>query len=224
MEPEALRRVHEVLVACFGPQDWWPAESAFEIMVGAILTQNTAWTNVERALMRLQARIPLSAEAILRLDSDELADALRPSGYFNVKSQRLRSFCEAYLQAGGLSGLDRLPTPALRAWLLGLKGVGPETADDILLYAFERPVFIVDAYTRRIFSRLGLLAGKEPYERIRDAFERALGPDVPLLKEYHALIVQQGKAVCRSRPACDRCALWQTCAAAADSLDPSSAG
>lgn len=219
-----LRRIHEALAASFGPQDWWPAESALEVMVGAILTQNTAWTNVERALQRLRTRVPLSAEAILGLDTDALADALRPAGYFNVKSRRLRSFCEAYLRAGGLPALRRLPTPALRAWLLDVKGVGPETADDILLYAFERPVFVVDAYTRRIFARLGLLTGTEPYDWIRDAFERALGPDVPLLKEYHALIVHQGKEVCRPRPACARCALRMSCPTAADPLDPTSAG
>lgn len=217
MDAEALRAVYARLLDAFGAQDWWPAQSAFEVMIGAILTQNTAWTNVERALERLRSRIPLDAESILALDPLELADALRPSGYFNVKSQRVRGFCEAYLQAGGHRGLDSLETPELRARLLAIKGIGPETADDILLYAFDRPVFVVDAYTRRIFERLGLLAGGETYDGIRRAFEQALGPDVPMLKEYHALIVLQGKEVCRTRPACERCALRRTCAAAAAS-------
>ncbi|UHD15823.1 endonuclease III domain-containing protein [Thiocapsa bogorovii] len=222
MKAEPLRRVYRMLLDAFGEQDWWPAQSAFEVMIGAILTQNTAWTNVERALERLQTRIPLDAESILALDPSELADALRPSGYFNVKSQRVRGFCEEYLRAGGHRGLDALTTPELRARLLAIKGIGPETADDILLYAFDRPVFVVDAYTRRIFERLGLLAGGETYEVIRRAFEQALGPDVPMLKEYHALIVSQGKEVCRTRPACDRCALRRTCAAAAPSPSDSS--
>jgi endonuclease-3 related protein len=219
---EPLLGVYGMLLDAFGEQDWWPAQSAFEVMIGAILTQNTAWTNVERALERLQSRVPLDAESILALDPPELADALRPSGYFNVKSQRVRGFCEAYLQAGGHPGLDALATPDLRARLLAIRGIGPETADDILLYAFDRPVFVVDAYTRRIFERLGLIAGGETYEDIRRAFEQALGPDVPMLKEYHALIVSQGKEVCRTRPACDRCALRRTCAAAAASPSDSS--
>jgi endonuclease-3 related protein len=227
VEKGRLREVYAALLDAFGPRNWWPAETRFEVMVGAILTQNTAWTNVERALARLRSRIPLQAEAILALDPTELADALRPSGYFNLKSQRLRAFCEIYVQAGGFAGLDALATPELRVWLLSVRGIGPETADDILLYAFDRPVFVVDAYTRRIFSRLGLLdaglpVGKMAYEPIRLAFEHALGPDVAILKEYHALIVSQGKEVCRTRPLCDRCALRRICAAAlADLLDSS---
>jgi endonuclease III related protein len=222
VEAEALRRIHATLLDAFGAQAWWPAQTAFEVMIGAILTQNTAWTNVERALARLQARVPLRAESILALEQAELADALRPSGYFNVKAQRLRGFCEAYLQAGGHRGLDALTTAELRARLLAIVGIGPETADDILLYAFDRPVFVVDAYTRRIFERLGLLHGGETYECIRHAFERAVGPDVPTLKEYHALIVSQGKSVCRTRPLCSGCALRTMCAAASASPPDSS--
>lgn len=222
MDAEALRRVYGMLLDAFGAQEWWPAQTAFEVMIGAILTQNTAWTNVERALERLRSRIPLDAESILAMDPLDLADALRPSGYFNVKSQRVRGFCEAYLQAGGHRGLDALATSELRARLLAIKGIGPETADDILLYAFDRPVFVVDAYTRRIFERLGLLAVGETYEGIRRAFEQALGPDVPMLKEYHALIVSHGKEICRTRPACHRCALNRTCAAAAATSSDSS--
>ncbi len=224
MEPDALRGVYTALRACFGPQRWWPAETPFEVMVGAILTQNTAWTNVEQALTRLRSRIPLSAQGILSLDGPSLADALRPSGYFNIKAQRLRGFCEAYVEAGGLTALAARGTPELRAWLLSIKGIGPETADDILLYAFDRPVFVVDAYTRRIFARLGMLdrgppdsaqSGKKMgYEPIRQTFEQALGPDVELFKEYHALIVSQGKTVCRQRPLCGRCALRGDCASA----------
>jgi endonuclease-3 related protein len=214
MEPAALRRVYATLFDAFGPQAWWPAETAFEVMVGAILTQNTAWTNVERALRHLQARIPLSAEAILGLAPSELAEAIRPSGYFNVKAERLRAFCSHYVAAGGQAALQGLSTAELRDWLLAIKGVGRETADDILLYAFDRPVFVVDAYTRRIFERLGLLGSAVDYESIRLAFERALGPDVALFKEYHALIVSQGKDICRARPRCGGCVLRQSCASA----------
>ncbi|MBK1644598.1 endonuclease [Thiocapsa imhoffii] len=222
MEQLALRAIHARLLAHFGPQQWWPAESAFEVMIGAILTQNTAWTNVERALTRLRARVPLTAAAILALAEPELAEALRPSGYYHLKTMRVRAFCSAYEAGGGFSALAARDTHSLRTWLLAVKGIGPETADDILLYAFDRPVFVVDAYTRRLFSRLGLLPGKPGYESIRHAFEQALGPDVDLFKEYHALIVSQGKTVCRQRPRCGLCAVASLCAAASsDSLDPS---
>ncbi|NCA69532.1 MAG: endonuclease III domain-containing protein [Sphingobacteriia bacterium] len=212
MESARLRALYGQLLGAFGPQDWWPAETPFEVMVGAILTQNTAWSNVERALDRLRARIPLAAETILALDPDVLAEAVRPAGYFNVKARRLTTFCAAYLQVGGFAELARLDTLSLREWLLAITGIGPETADDILLYAFERPVFVVDAYTRRLFARLGLIEAAAGYESIRRRFESALGPDVPVLKEYHALIVAQGKSVCRTRPACDRCVLRADCA------------
>lgn len=214
LDAERCAAVYGALEAEFGHQGWWPAQTPFEVMVGAVLTQNTAWTNVERALERLTGRIPLTPEAILALDPSDLAEALRPSGYFNVKARRLRSFCQAFLDGGGLDGLSGLETAHLRGWLLAIPGVGPETADDILLYAFERPVFVVDAYTRRVFARLGLLQGDEDYETIRAAFETALGPDVPLFNAYHALIVRHGKEVCRSRPRCQVCCLRGECPAA----------
>lgn len=211
MNAQRLRILFDVLLAAYGPQDWWPAESPFEVMVGAVLTQNTAWANVERALVSLCARIPLEVQAILDLPAEELAQALRPSGYFNVKARRLRSLCEALIAQGGMEGLAVLETEELRRRLLAIPGIGPETADDMLLYAFARPVFVVDAYTRRIFSRLGLLTGTEGYETIRHRFESALGPDVSLYSEYHALIVQHGKEVCRTRPRCVQCCLWPQC-------------
>ena len=205
------RAIHDRLLAIYGPQHWWPAETPFEVMVGAILTQNTAWTNVERALARLRERVALDPAAILTLAPDELADALRPAGYFNVKARRLTAFCQSYLVAGGFAGLNALPTATLRRTLLAICGIGPETADDMLLYAFERPVFVIDAYTRRIFARLGLLDGKADYESIRAAFETALDPDVSLFKEYHALLVRHSKERCRTRPICADCPLRQDC-------------
>jgi len=216
MPEDRLRAVFDSLIAAYGSQHWWPGQEPFEVMVGALLTQNTAWVNVERALAVLTKRIPLTAEAILALPSDELANCLRPVGYFNVKARRLRAFCEAFLAHGGIEGLNRLETGDLRHRLLEVHGVGPETADDTLLYAFERPVFVVDAYTRRIFTRLGLLKGTEGYETIRHGFETALGPDVGLFNEYHALIVRHGKEICRTHPRCERCCLRDVCPYAAE--------
>ncbi|NEX20091.1 endonuclease III domain-containing protein [Thiorhodococcus mannitoliphagus] len=214
MEPEAARGVFQTLFGAYGPQHWWPADSPFEVMVGAVLTQNTAWTNVERALQRLRDLDALAPEAILALPMEGLAEALRPAGYFNVKARRLSAFCQHYVASGGFEALSALETAALRRSLLDVNGVGPETADDMLLYAFERPVFVVDAYTRRIFSRLGLLDGDEVYEAIRKHFESALGPDVPLFNEYHALVVRHGKEVCKTRPNCAECVLRSRCPAA----------
>lgn len=206
-----LRAIFRALLAAYGPQHWWPGDSAFEVMVGAVLTQNTAWTNVEQGLARLCSRIPLEAEAILSLSAEGLAECLRPVGYFNVKARRLRAFCGAYLESGGLDGLGVLETAELRRSLLAVHGVGPETADDMLLYAFERPVFVVDAYTRRLFERLGMLEGGERYEAIRFGLEKALGSDVQLFNEYHALIVHHAKGACRTRPLCTRCCLSGLC-------------
>lgn len=211
LDARRLRAVYRSLLAAYGPQHWWPANSAFEVMVGAVLTQNTAWINVERGLERLCSRVPLEAAAILSLPADGLAECLRPVGYFNVKARRLRAFCGAYLKAGGLDGWSLLETGDLRRSLLAVHGVGPETADDILLYAFERPVFVVDAYTRRLFERLGLLGGGEGYEAIRSGLEGALGSDVPLFNEYHALIVRHAKGICRTRPRCAQCCLSGVC-------------
>jgi endonuclease-3 related protein len=215
VDAAAARAVFDALLAAYGPQYWWPAKTAFEVMVGAVLTQNTAWINVERGLDRLTQRLggaaSLTAEQILALSESELAECLRPVGYFNVKARRLRSFCAGYLEAGGLEGLWCLDTLALRRHLLAINGVGPETADDMVLYAFDRPVFVVDAYTRRLGGRLGLLDHEAGYETIRHAFEQALGPDVPLFNEYHALIVRHAKDVCRTRPRCEGCCLRVLC-------------
>jgi endonuclease-3 related protein len=206
-----LRAVYRRLAAAHGPQRWWPGDSRFEIMVGAVLTQNTAWTNVEKAIANLKLAHALSPEAIAGARHRQLADWLRPSGYFNIKAQRLRAFCRWLIAQGGVRRLARRPTAPLRAALLGVHGIGPETADDILLYAFERPVFVIDAYTRRIFQRLGVIDGDEDYESLRQLFETRLDADVPLFNEYHALIVAHGKDICRSRPRCTGCCLARSC-------------
>jgi endonuclease III related protein len=212
LERDRLVAVFAALLAAYGPQGWWPAETPFGVMVGAVLTQNTSWTNVERALKNLANLGALTAPAILALPEAELAERLRPVGYFNLKARRLRAFCAAYLAHGELAGLSRLATSELRHLLLTIKGVGPETADDMLLYAFARPVFVVDAYTRRLLTRLGELDGNEGYETIRHGLEGALGPDLVLFNEYHALIVRHGKEICRTRPRCAVCCLAALCA------------
>lgn len=205
---QVYRRLH----AAHGPQHWWPAKDGpFEVMAGAVLTQNTAWTNVERAIANLNRQRALTPRAILNAHPKRLASWLKPSGYFNVKAKRLRSFCRWYLAQSGLKALQALPTAELRTALLGVHGVGPETADDILLYAFARPVFVIDAYTRRIFKRLGLIDGAEDYETLRALFERHVKKNVARYNEYHALIVRHGKEVCRPRPRCSACCLANGC-------------
>ncbi len=210
-EAESLLTLYDVLFSAYGPQNWWPAETPFEVMIGAILTQNTAWTNVERAIAAMKAANLLDAARIVEADAALLAETIRPAGYFNVKARRLRHFCRFWLREGGLEGLRNRPTERLRQQLLAVHGVGPETADDMLLYGFERPVFVIDAYTRRIGSRLGLLDGDAPYESLRKQFEEALPKDVELFGEYHALLVRHAKQACRTAPRCDACAMREAC-------------
>lgn len=209
-----LRQVFDALFEAYGHQHWWPGETLFEIMVGAILTQNTAWTNVERAIANLRENDSVDPERILAVDPAQLGDWLRPSGYFNIKAERLRNFCRWYLAEGGYERLKRWETERLRRGLLSIKGVGPETADDMLLYAFERPVFVIDAYTRRLLLRLGLTSGDENYEALRAKFETFFGREpgnVDLFNEYHALIVEHAKSACRKRPECQACPLARAC-------------
>ena len=208
MTRRELLEIYRNLYACYGPQSWWPGDSPFEVMLGAVLTQNTAWTNVERAIDNLKAAGLLDLQSLLRTPEAELARYIRPAGYFNVKARRLLSLCCFLAEHQALTDLN---DHELRERLLAVHGIGPETADDILLYAFERPVFVIDAYTRRLFSRLGLVEPNAGYEGLRRGFERALGPDVPLYNEYHALIVRHAKEVCRTRPACENCCLRSIC-------------
>lgn len=213
-----VRWVHDTLFAAYGPQGWWPGEGgAFEVAVGAVLTQNTAWRNVERALAGLAERGLLVPGPLRDSDPATVAEAIRPSGYFNVKAGRLQALAAAWCDAGGDAVLAHWPTGDLRRWLLGVHGVGRETADDVLLYGFERPIFVVDAYTRRIFARLGVASGDEPYDTLRERVERDLrdADIVARLNEFHALIVRLGKDVCRPRPLCPECPLRRHCPSAA---------
>jgi endonuclease-3 related protein len=205
-----LRSYFDALLAAHGPQHWWPGRSRFEIVVGAILTQNTSWTNVERAIRNLRAARMLSPQAIRRVRSARLAQFLRPSGYFRQKTKTLKSFVNFLYAsyAGSLSRLFAIRTDLLRAQLLALCGIGPETADSILLYAGKHAVFVVDAYTRRILERHGHAHAKLAYDKIRTMFESALPANQQLFNEFHALIVHVGKNFCRNtNPNCSDCPL-----------------
>ena len=210
--PWRLSSFYDALFPANGPQHWWPARTRFEVIVGAILTQNTSWTNVERAIRNLRAARLLSPGALRRIPSAKLAQFLRPSGYFRQKTKTLKSFVKFLFAAygGSLNKLFATPTPILREQLLALRGIGPETADSILLYAGKHPVFIVDAYTRRILERHGRAHPKLAYDQIRNLFESSLPADHQLFNEFHALIVYTGKHFCHKKnPACSQCPLNQ---------------
>lgn len=208
---KVLAKLYDDLLAAYGEQSWWPADTAFEVVVGAVLTQNAAWSNVEKAIDQLKRLNLLSLDSILASDHDTLADAIRPSGYFNIKAHRLRNLCEYLAEQGGLERFAERDLAAQREGLLSVNGVGCETADDILLYALEQPVFVIDTYTRRLLERMNLAKGDEPYDELRLGFERALPADVAMFKEYHALIVIHAKAACRKLPMCKACTIAGGC-------------
>ncbi len=194
----------------FGPQGWWPGETAFEVSIGAILTQNTSWTNVEKAINNLKERGLLSAHKMLKLPDAELAGLIRPAGYFNIKTRRLKNFLSALCMDfdGDIKAVFNRPLYEAREWLLSISGIGPETADSILLYAGEMPIFVVDAYTFRILARHRVIAGDETYDDVQQIFMGSLKEDVKLFNEYHALIVATGKNFCKKkRPLCQSCPL-----------------
>ncbi len=205
-----LNAVYNALSAAFGPQNWWPADGPEEMIIGAVLTQNTTWKNVEKALANLRDNNLLTFAAIADTPLAELEALIRPSGYFRQKSQRLKDLAEAIVNAGGLAKLENLATAKLRKWLLKQKGIGPETADSILLYAFARPVFVIDAYTLRIGKRHKWLAESADYAKAQKLFSQNLPAEVRLFNEFHALLVQIGKNFCRPRnPRCCDCPLSQ---------------
>ena len=210
MTEEILKEIYRRLLAHFGPQGWWPGESPFEVCVGAILTQNTNWQNVERAIRALKERDLLSPEKLYRLSFDELSALIRPAGYFRVKAKRLKNFLRLLMEEyqGDLERLFAEGLPRAREKLLSVSGIGPETADSILLYAGGLPVFVVDTYTRRILCRHGLATEEMTYEDLRALFERHLPAEAELFNEYHALLVACGKHYCRpKRPLCEACPL-----------------
>jgi endonuclease-3 related protein len=204
-----LFRLYDALHRRFGPQRWWPARSTLEVVVGAILAQGAAWINVERALSRLRAAGALRLGPLTAISARELATLVRASGFFRVKARRLRGFFRhlARSHRGDLRRFLRQPVGALRAELLSLPGIGPETADAILLYAAGRPVFVVDGYTRRILSRHRIVAPDADYATLQAVFTASLPQDPALFNEYHALLVRLAKEYCRTRPLCGRCPL-----------------
>jgi len=213
MSDRSIAEIFDVLYSAYGPQGWWPGESTFEIILGAILTQNAAWHNVTLAIDNLRREGLLEPGALLRADPGRVKALIAPAGFFNVKYDRLRSFLE-YLAGHDmdLGRFRRLPLADLREELLGVRGIGPETADSILLYAFDRPIFVVDAYTRRLFSRLGYdWMEKAPYEEVQRFFMGKLPNKPELFNEFHALIVAHCKSTCRKEPLCSACSLSPFC-------------
>jgi endonuclease-3 related protein len=206
---EQLRSFYEAMYAAYGPQHWWPGETPTEVIIGAILTQNTAWKNVEVAIGNLRHANLLDWAKLRDLPFEQLAELIRPAGTYQVKARRLKSFIE-WLWTHYDGDLDRMfatSLPSLREELLSVSGIGRETADAILLYAGNLPTFVVDAYTARILYRHGLIDESADYDEIKDTFESSLPADVRMFNEYHALLVQVGKQHCRPRPRCDGCPL-----------------
>ncbi|HEY5649423.1 MAG TPA: endonuclease III domain-containing protein [Nitrospiria bacterium] len=204
-----LNQFYEALFQAYGPQRWWPGETPFEVIVGAILTQNTAWSNVEKAIRNLRAASVLTPRKLHGVPLDRLAGLIRPSGYYNVKARRIRAFTDTLFDAfdGSLAKMFRGDAAELRDRLLAVKGIGPETADSILLYAGEKPFFVIDLYTRRVLARHGLADYKAPYEVLQGVFTDYLPVRATLFNEYHALIVRVGKEHCGPRPSCRGCPL-----------------
>lgn len=206
---EVLLECYNLLSKRYGPQHWWPADTPFEVMVGAILTQNTNWGNVEKAITNLKGRSLLTPQKINDLRRDRLAALIRPAGYYNIKTKRLKNFVSGYLKefSGRPAGLRNLSPADARTWLLSIKGIGPETADSILLYALEKPVFVVDAYTKRILERHGLIPEEVTYDELQEIFMDNLEPEAGKYNEYHALLVRAGKEFCKKNPRCSGCPL-----------------
>jgi endonuclease-3 related protein len=193
----------------FGPQHWWPGDTPFEVAVGAILTQNTNWGNVEKAIKNLKDAGRLHAEDLNIMSATELASFIRPAGYFNIKAKRLKNFIDLLVSeyGGSMKRMKRQPLEIIGKKLLAVNGIGPETADSIILYALEKPVFVIDAYTKRILSRHNIMDHDATYDEFQALFHKGLNKDARLFNEYHALFVRLAKEHCRTRPLCSGCPL-----------------
>jgi len=205
-----LNAIYKKLYSYFGPQHWWPADTHFEVIVGAILTQNTNWFNVEKAINNLKKHSLLEPSRLYRLSQRRLASLIRPAGYFNIKAKRLKAFLDFFFEyyQGNIKNFRLIDVGDLRRELLSVNGIGPETADSILLYALGKPVFVVDAYTKRILLRHRLVKKDAGYTQIQDLFMQNLKSDIRLFNEYHALLVRVGKDLClKNKPKCDICPL-----------------
>ncbi|OHB58032.1 MAG: endonuclease [Planctomycetes bacterium RBG_13_44_8b] len=209
MTGQKIQQIYKLLFERFGPQHWWPGNTKDEIIVGAILTQNTNWQNVEKAIGNLKKASLMSLEKLHLTGQEQLAELIRPAGYYNIKAKRLRNFLNWLFENynGSLDKIENIDTQTLREELLQINGVGRETADSILLYAFDRPVFVIDAYTYRVAVRHQLIEPECDYEQLRSFFEDNLEDDVKLFNEYHALLVRAGKEFCRPKARCADCPL-----------------
>lgn len=208
MTKRKLSRIYQKLYKSFGKQYWWPARTKLEVMIGAMLTQNTSWPNVEKAISNLRKKKLLSFKKLSNLKTDKLAALIKPAGYFNIKARRLKNLLEFIDKnyKGNMTFMQRINTYALREELLNVNGVGQETADSILLYAFNKPIFVIDAYTKRIFSRLNKMPQDIPYQDAQNLFMKNLSKDSYLFNEYHALIVKLAKDYCKkNKPLCRKC-------------------
>ena len=204
-----LLKIFEVLLRTFGKRHWWPGETPLEVMVGAVLTQNTSWKNVEKAIASMKASGIMNIRILNEIDEGKLAGIIRSAGFFNIKSKRLKNLMKVLCEEfnGTIDNLKSIDTIILRSLLLGTNGLGPETVDSILLYALDRPVFVVDAYTKRFLKNHGLYTDAGDYHQIQDYFQKNLPSDVYLFNEYHALIVALSQSYCRKMPLCDDCPL-----------------
>jgi len=213
MDNRVLLNIYRQLINYYGPQHWWPAQEPFEVIVGAILTQSAAWLNVEKAIANLKAAKALSPKALRQLSLSELAMLIHPCGYYNAKALKLKSLAH-WLGEHCNDNLDKLfanNTDYLRQQLLSIQGIGQETADSIILYAANKPIFVIDAYTRRIINRIGLAPETNSYTAYQTLFMDNLPADAELFNEYHALLVCLAKNVCRNRPLCQQCCLNNIC-------------
>jgi len=201
--------IYDTLYKFFGPQHWWPGETPFEVAVGAILTQNTNWGNVEKAITNLKNSESLDAYILHKMPHRRLASLIKPAGYFNIKAKRLKHFLTFLIDHynGRIESMRGRDAYALRHQLLDINGIGPETADSILLYALEKPFFVIDAYTKRVLERHKIVSEEATYHELQELFHRNLNTDVSLFNEYHALFVMVGKHYCKPKPRCDECPL-----------------
>jgi endonuclease-3 related protein len=208
---EKLLLIYEKLYHFYGPQHWWPADNWFEVTIGAILTQNTTWKNVEKSIHNIKQNNLMNPNKLYELEKNELAKIIKSSGFYNLKSERIKNFLE-WLKAYDFeySNIRKKSYTELRRELLNIKGIGKETADSILLYAFNYPVFVVDSYTKRLFNRLGFELS-DNYDEIQNFFENMLEQDEKLYNEFHALIVKHSKELCKNKPICTECFLQKQC-------------
>jgi len=209
-----LLEIHGILLERFGPQHWWPGETPFEVTVGAILTQSTSWKNVEKAIANLKKEGFLNPEGLNHINPDDLSTLIRPAGYYNAKTRKLKEFIKHLYENhdGDLGKMLAADAKDLRCELLSIWGIGPETADSIILYAAGKPQFVVDAYTKRIFSRLGYVNSETGYDSLKEFSEKNLPRNVKVYNEFHALLVRLGKNHCRkTKPLCTECPLKKRC-------------